>query len=368
MEAAPENPPRLIRSLAYPAIDGLRFYAALVVFLEHLINGCVTEYFRMPIERYSYHAATFKVRALFYIADGNHGVEVFFIISGFLMARIVLSPGRPFHYGRFIAARLKRIYPAFLMALAVATLGDVFIFKWPFLPWDFAANLVFANAAPQLGIRPYNHVTWSLGYEFAFYLAVPVLVVMARRIDQRLAAILLLVLAVLLIPEPFARMHALFVGAVVGSIHDDDLKRFARAVPLYVLALLYVGCAVLKAFWYDRYPDFYVTTLYHVFLAVTAALFVKIVWDGNILNRLFSSRPLRALGTVSYSIYLYHAIICSVVLYHLTPTPPSLSGALCYAVISAAITLVFAFTSYALVERPYFSRRRLEIARKEVVA
>ncbi len=344
---------KILRKVAYPAIDGIRFYAALAVFIEHVFGSAAVNYFAIPADQLSYQSSSYAMRALFFVLDGNHGVDVFFIISGFLMARIVLAGNRTFSYAGFIGNRVKRIYPAFLAALIVATAGDCLLFGWSFKPVEFAKNLVFLNAIPGFPVIPYNNVSWSLGFEFAFYLAIPALVVIARFMDKRLAALLLLIAVAWFLPDPYVRMKALFVGTLIGSIDDRDLSRAARAIPLWLPVMLYVGCALGKALIFKTYLGYY-----YPFLGAAALLFVKVVWDeANVLNRFFSTGPIRELGTLSYSIYLYHSIIASVVLYFFTPHPASLIGLLWYVVATAAITLAFAYASYMLIERPYFSPR-----------
>lgn len=115
---------KLIRPVKFPAIDGIRFYAALAVFMQHVIGGAITEYFRIPAPQFGYHVGTFWMRVVAYFQDGDHGVDVFFIISGFLMARIVLADGRGFSYAQFLGNRVRRIYPAFLVSLVGASLAD----------------------------------------------------------------------------------------------------------------------------------------------------------------------------------------------------------------------------------------------------
>ena len=343
----------VIRNLPYPAIDGVRFYAALVVFIEHTVGIAASSYFGIKSQDLSYHSDNVHLRILFYVADGNHGVDVFFIISGFLMTRVVLSNRSHFSYFGFIRKRFLRIYPAFFISLTVTTAGDVLMFGWPWKPFEFAKNLVFANAIPVLGVLSYNNVSWSLGYEIAFYLIVPVLIVLTRLLKPSTATILLLVSSILLLQGPFIRMQGLFVGGVIGSLRDEHLSRLARTIPLWITAMLYVGCAVLKACWFKNFESYY-----YNFLIAASVLFIKVVWDErNILNLLFRTRAIRTLGTLSFSIYLYHSLVAAFVQTHLTPYPPSHWGAIRYEALTVLITLVVAYASYMFVERPYFSRK-----------
>ncbi|OWT68101.1 MULTISPECIES: acyltransferase [unclassified Achromobacter] len=343
----------IVRPVAYPAIDGLRIYAALAVFIEHVAGGAAVDYFKIPGAALTYQSDSLWMKALAYLLDGNHGVDVFFIISGFLMARIVLSTRTPFSYGSFLLHRFTRIYPAFLIALILVAAGDVFLFGWPWKPMDFAKNLIFLNAIPSLGVTPYNNVTWSLGFEFAFYLVVPVLTLGAAVIDKRVAAIIMLAAAFWWMPDTYVRMLGMFAGAVIGSMDDALLRRIARMLPLSLVIVAYLACGILKVFWFKTYLGYYYT-----FLAVASIAFVKVVWDDrSIIARALSARPVRFLGTLSYSIYLYHPIIFSIVLYKMTPWPASPAGFVWYAVATTLTTLVVAYLSYMLVERPYFTKK-----------
>src|SRR5262249_57804279 len=111
----------LIRPLPYPAIDGLRFYAAFAVFFVHMIGSIAFDYLHTPTEMWNRGTSVIWIRCLYFLSDGHHGVDVFFIISGFLMGRIVME-SRQFSYGSFIWRRFLRIYPAFLASLFAATL------------------------------------------------------------------------------------------------------------------------------------------------------------------------------------------------------------------------------------------------------
>jgi len=344
----------ILRPVAYPAIDGIRFYAALAIFIQHTLGGLFLEYLRIPAKDLSYQSDSMLLRWLYYVQDGNHGVDVFFIISGFLMARIVLEDSRPFNYFTFIRNRFWRIYPAFLVALCITVASVCLIFGWPWKSLDFAKNLVFMNAIPGYPVLPYLHVSWSLGFEFAFYLFVPTLYLFSRWIDKRLVALFLLIGAVALIPDDYIRMKALFVGTLLGAFSNQHLSWIARSTPMLVAVGLYVGCGILKAVWFSSFISYY-----YAFLPIAALLFVKIVWDDrSLLNKLFSATSLRWLGTLSYSIYLYHTIVGSIVLNRMMPSNPSFFSVLWYLCASFALTVGMAYASYVLIENRYFSSKK----------
>ncbi len=337
----------LIRNLSYPVIDGIRFYAAFIVFVEHILSGIVLEYFKVPASEFGYSSNSQSLAFLYYLADGNHGVDIFFIISGFLMARIISK--ERFSYQSFISARFKRIYPAFLASLVITAAIVINVFGWPWKPIDFSYNMIFLNAFPQFGVMPYNHVSWSLGYEFAFYFVIPVLALFSRVIPSWVAASILMLSAALLIPDSLIRFNALFAGALVGTLSESTLKSVAAKLPMAIVLPAFIGCGVLKAVMQLPY-----LTYYWLFILCASLLFIRLVWGPSLLGNILSMPAFRKLGTLSYSIYLYHSVIGSLVLYKLTPWPASIGGAVLCFITTFALTLIASYLSYQIFEKWYF--------------
>lgn len=338
----------VIRKLAYPAIDGIRFFAAFAVFLDHLVSFYWTDHLHRTHSDLIAHTGNIWT----YLADGDHGVDIFFVISGFLMARLVCGK-RDFNYFGFVGARFRRIYPALAAAVIFAVATRCLLVNWPFYPLQFAANLALLNAFPALGIVDYIVVTWSVALELLFYLVIPVILIGRRVADVRVVAVVLLVVAYFVLPHapaPMGRMIGLFVGVIVGSFDDRSLSEFARRAPLLPLATLYLGCGLLKWLTPISFAEWRM-----LFLPITALLFVKIVWDEtNIASRLFSSRVMRFLGTISYSFYLLHASVIYLIVARFMPADPTL-GLAWYVVGSTAISLALSYASYMLIERWYFT-------------
>ncbi|WP_280154891.1 acyltransferase [Piscinibacter sp. XHJ-5] len=113
---------------------------------------------------------------------GNSGVDLFFVLSGYLIYGTLMR--RPQSFGAFMIRRVRRIYPAFLvvfvtymaLAFAIPSLGA----KLPAtgLPSYFLANLLLLPGL--FPIEPLITVAWSLSYEMFFYLLLPVVIALAR--------------------------------------------------------------------------------------------------------------------------------------------------------------------------------------------
>lgn len=344
--------PSLIRDVPYPAIDGIRFYAALVVLIQHTLGAAMSEYFRVPAADFTGTSPDPWLRFLAYVADGNHGVDVFFLLSGFLMARIVLRSQR-FSYGHFIASRFWRIYPAFLVSLVLVAWMDVSVFGWTWSASEFGKNLLFLNAVPGWVQIPYNHVSWSLGYEFAFYLVIPVFLLFTRFLDGRIVAAAAALACALLIPDGFIRMLGLFAGACLGSFSDETLATAAKRIPLIPTLGAFLAWNATKAFLGLTFLQYY-----YPLVILSALLIVKVVWDrDHLLNRFFALSWMRWLGTLSFSIYLYHNAVGALVLYKLTPQPASWGGVAFLLIATFVATIAVSWVSYVLIEQRYFRNR-----------
>jgi len=269
------------------------------------------------------------------LGGGFVGVDIFFVISGFLMTKIIVSgmvQGR-FSYIDFVLRRATRIFPAlFVVMVALLALG------YFLLPPSDMYNL--AEQALQAVIFNSNNYfaakqgyfsggaddnwllhTWSLAVEWQFYLLYPPLVwamyAVARRVrPQRATLVLGLLLgataaaslAYCIVAEPqaaffsvLARSWQMLAGGLVY------MAVTARRAPLRLAPLLsYAGCAVLlvTVFVVKRYSMEEAWPGYYALLPVVGACMILLAaYEGNwLLNNVVAQK----LGTWSYSIYLWH--------------------------------------------------------------
>ena len=329
-----------------PEIDGLRAVAVLSVILVHAgVPG---------------------------IPGGFVGVDIFFVISGYLITLIIqsdLAAGQ-FSIARFYERRARRILPALvLVVLACLPFAWVWMLSWQleeFADSVVAVALFLSNVefwqqsgyfATEAAAKPLLH-TWSLGVEEQFYIAFPLLLWALARARLNPAAVLgglaLLSLAFsewgwrnapeanfFLIPfrawELLAGALAALWGGSVGQRADDRLG-------LTGLALIAVSLVLID----ETSP---VPGLWAL-LPVGGSVLV-ILWGGagSLTARLLSWRPAVALGLVSYSAYLWHQPLFAFARIRMATEPPAtLMAGLTFA------TFGLAWASWRWVETPF--RRR----------
>ena len=293
-----------------PDIDGLRALAVLLVLASHL-----------------------GARP----TGGYIGVDVFFVISGYLISASILSE---MHSGRFsIAAfyerRIRRIFPALLVMMFAVTLLAYF-FLLPVEMTEFARSLLAALASGSnflfwheggyfelpSALKPLLH-TWSLGVEEQFYVFFPIFLILMRRwFPRRLkagiygVAALSLLAACLTLPNHdvaaffFAPLRAweLLIGTIISQHYLPSPRgRFARNLASGLgLALI-----MAAAFLYTPDTPFPGLTALPPCLGAALILYAgETPADGgtgnSLVARLLSWTPIRFIGLISYSLYLWH--------------------------------------------------------------
>ncbi|MDI2130242.1 acyltransferase family protein [Yinghuangia seranimata] len=183
---APAPAPRRGR---LPALDGMRFVAATVVMLHHLV-----------IAPYAWHGTTGKVFHPLLVATtayGFLGVEFFFLISGFVIC--MSSWGRSL--GQFFTSRVTRLYPAYWAAMAVTTLVVWYVADGnatvKLSKWDRLVNLTMFQE--PLNIADVDTVYWTLWVEMRFYLLFAIVVFLGVTYRRVLAFCVLWSVAAILV-------------------------------------------------------------------------------------------------------------------------------------------------------------------------
>ena len=262
------------------------------------------------------------------IPGGFVGVDVFFVISGFLITGIIareLAEDR-FSLIGFYNRRVRRIFPALILLLAaVLVLGWLWMLPGPYaaLSGDVAASAAFsANIALMLqsgyfdiaaAKKPLLHL-WSLGIEEQFYLAWPLLLMFCARLRWNLLPVAVIiglasfVLNVAMIGSdpvatfylPFTRAWELLAGAVLAFTWDrfDQGEAASNRRALIGAALIMAAAAVLNT--HRAFPGWWA-------LLPVAGSTLVLSAPASWLNRsALSWRPVVGVGLISYPLYLWH--------------------------------------------------------------
>jgi peptidoglycan/LPS O-acetylase OafA/YrhL len=300
---------------------------------------------------------------------GFVGVDIFFVISGFLITRIILAPG--FSFSEFYCRRVRRIFPALLLVLA-ATL----VLGGAFLPPDsfhnllahaiggglFVANFVSYHDAGYFSgasdLKPLVHL-WSLGVEEQFYLLWPVLVWVALRRGVLTRAIALGAVASFALfvwlseADPRAafflspsRFWELLAGAMLVNVVLP--ARWVGVASIGGLGLIAASVAFISS--ETEFPGL-------LMLAPTAGACLLLLSPGSPVGaRLLSSRALVWIGLISYPLYLWHWPLLSLLRnFERAPGPVVLVAFVAGSVALAAATR-------RLVERPLVHFRLRPVA------
>lgn len=263
------------------------------------------------------------------LSGGYVGVDVFFVISGYLITQTLLADidaGR-FSILAFYERRIRRIYPALFAMLLVAFAASAVLLssfdqqrfaKAMAATVLFSSNIVFFREAGYFDaaaeLKPLLH-TWSLAVEEQFYIAFPLLLALVMRwgrgsrnallVGIALASLALSIYATPRWPSfnfylPFTRAWELLAGALLAVGAIPAIRRGAVREVLAALGLALIVVAVLLYRPATPFPGF--AALAPV---VGAALLIH-AGEGTRVGRALAWRPIVYIGLTSYSLYLWH--------------------------------------------------------------
>lgn len=343
-----------------PDIDGLRAVAVLSVVIFHAF----------PDEAW--------------LPGGFVGVDVFFVISGYLISKILFSEieQHRFSLASFFGRRIRRIFPALAVCLAVV-LAYGFVVLMPselaqlgkhvFFGASFLSNFAlwsesgyFDRAATS---KPLLHL-WSLGIEEQFYILWPPLLWIAFKLKAaigRLIAVLFVasfaVNVALSLTDassdfylPVSRFWELLAGAALAWRPDINLKAGLK----HIISLVGMVAILLSAMLFSsemRFPGWL------ALLPVFGSVAIILAGPNAVANRIFlSNRVAVSIGLISYPLYLWHWPLIAFA-YIIREKPPT--SLMAFGIVIASLLLAWA--TYRFIEHPIrFGSNRLR--RTQIVA
>jgi peptidoglycan/LPS O-acetylase OafA/YrhL len=358
-----------------PELDGLRGLAIVLVVTFHYLG---------PWEHIF---DTVQVTQLFW-----SGVDLFFVLSGFLIPGILLdSVDSPTYFKTFYMRRAHRILPIYLISIGCLLAGLAFnlnkklgtqqIFQAPVPLWVYP--LFLQNNAVLFGwgaVPEWMGVTWSLAIEEQFYLVLPALVRFFKRTLPYIATLVICLSPIARIVfvmvhrtrngsvpihwsfwTPF-RLDGLAMGVLLAFLSRNPkswniLARHPRAVRGVLFALFIVFCVLTITGMEDLGACFGLTAITGLYGALLAALLLQ---PGSLVGGIFRWSSLRYLGKTSYCLYIFHQGIHGVLwplLWAHIRLPHAMRGLLITAIVFVLCLLV-AELSWRIIESPLIRRAR----------
>lgn len=329
-------------------IQGLRALAFLLVFIFHLNSS--------------------------WLPGGFIGVDVFFVISGYLMTTIILNQKdkNSFSYGDFYLKRLKRIFPAYIFFIFFTLATGAFVYLsrdiWTLQKSGgtsalFVSNLLFSRGDSYFGAKlnenPFLH-TWSLSVEMQFYFILPLILMFSPK--KHLSKIILSIILISTIYGSFNiyfnhnkssvyfsllyRIPEFLVGGFYSFVFKERLSFKRIYNNLFAAGSLII--LILSAIFINENSFFPGATA----LIPTIVAANLLVIDNNFISDFFSKKISIFFGELSYSLYLWHWPIIAFIRYFNDAYPLSTyeSIFICF------LTLVLSWISYHFIEN-YFKKR-----------
>jgi peptidoglycan/LPS O-acetylase OafA/YrhL len=328
-----------------PDIDGLRALAVLSVVLFHAFPEI--------------------------IHGGFIGVDIFFVISGYLISSIIFKEleNGSFNFGNFYSRRIKRIFPALILILmSTLAFGWFVLFAEEYQQLGkhiagastFTNNFMFWQESGYFdndsNTKPLLHL-WSLSIEEQFYLVWPLFLYVIYKYKALLGKVLLgltigftLLHFYIIYPNrvaafyaPYARFFELLIGAYIAYQHLNPKKihplyeKFKFIQSFIGLCLILIGIEIINKG--SRFPGFYAL----LSPVLGTALIIHSHPDSIVNKHIFSNKILIWIGLISYPLYLWHWPILSFA-YTIESQAPSLEiriGAVILAIILGSLTYYF---------------------------
>ncbi len=305
-----------------PEIDGLRFIAIISVILFH-INVFMAD---RNHNTYLYGSQGKNIISNI-LSRGHLGVELFFVISGFILSYPFAA-----HYinktpipdiRQYFIRRLTRIEPPYVISMLVLFIALIVMHSYTVneLTPSLFASLLYVHNIFYPGLLPYvNSVAWSLEIEIQFYIIAPVLAqVFAFSTYQRRLLIISTILIFSMIqdviksPIPNIANYIQYFG--IGFLLSDLRLTNTRLRFVSNNALsIFTGIASFCFIWMldprgVENGSIFIKIGYQIFLIASIFVFYYLVLFNNFWKRLFSTKIITVIGGMCYSIYLLHNAI-----------------------------------------------------------
>ena len=337
-------------------IDSLRAIAVIGVLLFHLFPDVIT--------------------------GGFIGVDIFFVISGFVISKSYLFPllSRQKTFKEFWIKRVRRLFPVYLLIILITTIASYLLLE-PHLLKNYAKSLIGQTFYIQNILfwiegsyfdkaitKPLLH-TWSLGVEEQFYIFFALLIIFSKRQNNRFVVFLSIIAII-----------SLYLGYKVSSVSPKTsfyllpmrIWEFYLGILAFLLtkkfkiqkniiiwkSLVYILLIIIVlTFFFDKEAPF--PGWQSIIACGSIFLIISIIMRLQTNNCILSNRYMQYIGKLSYSLYLWHWVIISLFVTGLNKelNPPA-------AIVILILSFLLSYLSYTYVENPVRHKQYLRSTTK----
>jgi peptidoglycan/LPS O-acetylase OafA/YrhL len=345
-------------------VDGLRFVAITWVLLFHLTGSLLAfraQHFSTELASWLRHLAL----------NGHYGVELFFVISGFVLglpfARAVAGRSKWPSLSDYLRRRATRLEPPYLLNLVI-----LFILLRATRPWNpelsvshLLASATYLHGAVYGAPSTINAVAWSLEIEIQFYLIVP-LVARVYRLENALTRLVVFVAAITaltalrvlveiktgIVPVALlAFLQYFLVGMALADVYVSRWNEAPSKSSVYDLVAFASWPALL---WQPGNSKLALIILPWLL----GALFISAL-RGNVGSRLFSTPFITIVGSMCYTLYLYHYVILvgagKALLWRIAPTSDFTTYVILQFALAFIVTVGVGALLFLCFERPFMT-------------
>ena len=355
-----------------PELDGLRAVAVFAVIIYH---------------------ANFVLFGWNLFQGGFIGVDIFFVISGYLITTLILKEffyTNKFSFKYFYYRRIRRILPVLLFVTIITSIISYFIL----LPESlidfgksilsiifFGSNFYFWFTGERYGaentlIKPLLH-TWSLSVEEQFYILFPIFLIITLKFFRKYftLGLFLIFLISLLFAEYSSKMHPSFnfyillsrgfellIGSLLSYFKLNNQEEIQKQNS--ILNLVCPSFGIILIFFSFLFFNF--TKIFHPsFITLIPLLGVSLViWfskKGELITEILSSRIFSFFGLISYSLYLWHYPIFAFLRYI-----DVFNNSIWIKLFSILVTIIISILSFYFIERPFRNKNIITVKKLTV--
>lgn len=327
-----------------------------------------------------YHAKVHFFNSLLF-PGGYYGVDIFFIISGYLITGIIINEideNSKFSFKNFYFRRARRILPALFFAIIISLpLAWYSLMPYAFIEYSksiiysvsFLSNFFFYITGLEYGavsglLKPLLH-TWSLSVEEQFYIFFPMILILIVRFFKReiFNPILIVAFASLIFAQYFyiinqnlnfyllpSRVWELLLGSLIFVYQKNETIKISNIFSniLCVLGLIFIFISF--NIFYEINPSPSIKTLIPIIGSAMIILFAK---KEAVITKLISNKFITSIGLISYSLYLFHYPIFAFV-----RSNRLAQGIFEYSIV-AMIILGLSIFSYYFIEKPFRNKKKI---------